>query len=53
MMQAVLARILGLEEHNVRVICPEVGGSFGIKIHVYQDDVAACLLALKLGRSVK
>jgi carbon-monoxide dehydrogenase large subunit len=53
MMQAVLARILGLEEHNVRVICPEVGGSFGIKIHVYQDDVAACLLAIKLGRPVK
>jgi len=53
MMQAVLARMCGLDEHNVRVICPDVGGSYGIKIHVYQDDVAACLLAMKLGRPLK
>src|SRR5882762_8012693 len=30
-----------------------VGGSFGIKIHVYQDDVAAVALAILLGRPVK
>jgi carbon-monoxide dehydrogenase large subunit len=53
MMQAVLADLLGLAEHRVRVIAPDVGGSFGIKIHVYQDDLAACVLALTLGRPVK
>ena len=53
MMQAVLADLFGLPEHRVRVICPDVGGSFGIKIHVYQDDMAACALALVLGRPVK
>jgi carbon-monoxide dehydrogenase large subunit len=53
MMQAVLARLLGLEEHRVRVIAPDVGGSFGIKIHVYQDDMAACALAVQLGRPIK
>ncbi len=53
MMQAVLAAILGLEEHRIRVIAPDVGGSFGIKIHVYQDDIAACLLAVLTGRPVK
>jgi len=37
----------------VRVIAPDVGGSFGIKIHVYQDDMAACAMALTLGRPVK
>jgi len=37
----------------VRVIAPDVGGSFGIKIHVYQDDLAACALAQVLGRPVK
>jgi aerobic carbon-monoxide dehydrogenase large subunit len=37
----------------VRVVAPDVGGSFGIKIHVYQDDMAACALALTLGRPVK
>ena len=53
MMQAVVADLFGLPEHRVRVIAPDVGGSFGIKIHVYQDDMAACGLALRLGRPVK
>jgi carbon-monoxide dehydrogenase large subunit len=53
MMQAVVADLFGLPEHRVRVIAPDVGGSFGIKIHVYQDDMAACALALALGRPVK
>jgi carbon-monoxide dehydrogenase large subunit len=53
MMQAVLADLFGLAEERVRVIAPDVGGSFGIKIHVYQDDLAACALALRLGRPVK
>lgn len=53
MMQAVVADLFGLPEHRVRVIAPDVGGSFGIKIHVYQDDMAACALALVLGRPVK
>src|SRR5256712_5443946 len=45
--------MIGLAEHRVRVIAPDVGGSFGIKIHVYQDDLAAVALALTLGRPVK
>jgi carbon-monoxide dehydrogenase large subunit len=53
MMQAVLADLFGLPEQRVRVIAPDVGGSFGIKIHVYQDDLAAVALALRLGRPVK
>ncbi len=53
MMQAVLAELFGLPEHRLRVIAPDVGGSFGIKIHVYQDDMAACAMALTLGRPVK
>lgn len=53
MMQAVLARILGLPEHRVRVIAEDVGGSFGIKIHVYQDEICACLFSIMLGRPVK
>ena len=53
MMQAVLADLFGLREPRVRVIAPDVGGSFGIKIHVYQDDMAVCALALTLGRPVK
>jgi carbon-monoxide dehydrogenase large subunit len=53
MMQAIVAELFGLPEHRVRVVAPDVGGSFGIKIHVYQDDMAACAMALTLGRPVK
>ncbi len=53
MMQAVLAELFSLPEQRVRVVAPDVGGSFGIKIHVYQDDMAACAMALMLGRPVK
>src|SRR5262245_56233323 len=53
MMQAVLADLFSLPEHRVRVIAPDVGGSFGIKIHIYQDDLAAVALAIVLGRPVK
>ncbi len=53
MMQAIVADLFDLPEQRVRVVAPDVGGSFGIKIHVYQDDMAACALALTLGRPVK
>src|SRR5438309_159664 len=53
MMQAIVSDLFGLPEQRVRVVAPDVGGSFGIKIHVYQDDLAACALARVLGRPVK
>ena len=53
MMQAVVSELFALPEHRVRVIAPDVGGSFGIKIHVYQDDMAAIAMAIVLGRPVK
>jgi carbon-monoxide dehydrogenase large subunit len=53
MMQDILARHLGLPEQDVRVICKDVGGSFGIKVHIYPDEMATCALAVMLGRPVK
>ncbi|MGH7003851.1 MAG: xanthine dehydrogenase family protein molybdopterin-binding subunit, partial [Alphaproteobacteria bacterium] len=47
------ARLLGIPEHRVRVICPDVGGGFGIKIHVYPDELATVALAKRLGRPVR
>jgi carbon-monoxide dehydrogenase large subunit len=48
-----LADTLGLPEHNVRVIAPDVGGGFGIKAHLFPEEVAICLLSMRLGRPVK
>ncbi len=39
-----LAEVLGLPEHAIRVIAPDVGGGFGVKGVLYPEDVALCLL---------
>src|SRR5437667_444761 len=46
-----LAEILGLAENRIRVIAPDVGGGFGVKAILYPEDVALCLLAMRLGRA--
>jgi aerobic carbon-monoxide dehydrogenase large subunit len=53
MIQDCYARLLGLKEADVRVICTDVGGSYGIKTHVYGDELATCAIAMDLGRPVK
>lgn len=53
MIQAVFARTLGVPEHNVRIVAPDVGGSFGLKIHTFGDEVATTAASIKLGRPVK
>ncbi|MBV8538251.1 MAG: xanthine dehydrogenase family protein, partial [Alphaproteobacteria bacterium] len=53
MMQGIFAKHLGLPETNVRVICRDVGGAFGIKVHTYPDEVATAALAVMLRRPVK
>ncbi|MCZ2414281.1 MAG: xanthine dehydrogenase family protein molybdopterin-binding subunit [Burkholderiales bacterium] len=52
-MQDVYSRHLGIPEENVRVVARDVGGAFGMKLHVYGDDMATCALAIMLERPVK
>jgi carbon-monoxide dehydrogenase large subunit len=52
MIQNILALHLGLREQQVRVICKDVGGSFGIKVHVYPDEMATAALSKMLRRPV-
>jgi carbon-monoxide dehydrogenase large subunit len=53
MVQNIAALHLGLEESQVRVVCKDVGGSFGIKVHIYADDMATYALAKLLRRPIK
>ena len=53
MMQDLYARQFDLAESAVRVICRDVGGSFGIKVHAYPDDFATVALSILLRRPVK
>lgn len=53
MIQDCYARLLGLSESAVRVICKDIGGSYGIKTHVYGDELATCAISMDLKRPVK
>ena len=47
------AFVLGLPEHKVRVVGPDVGGGFGSKIYHYTEEALVTLAAKKTGRPVK
>src|SRR3989442_6060505 len=53
MMQDIFSRHLNIPEANVRVITRDVGGSFGIKVHVYPDEMATAAISVMLRRPVK
>jgi carbon-monoxide dehydrogenase large subunit len=53
MMQDLYSRQFDLPESSVRVLCKEVGGSFGIKVHAYPDDFATVALSMMCKRPVK
>ncbi len=47
------AFVLGLPEHKVRVIAPDVGGGFGSKIFLYAEDVCLTWASKKLNCAIK
>ena len=47
------AMLLGIDEASIRVIQPDVGGGFGVKLDIYPEDLLIPLLARRLGRAVK
>jgi carbon-monoxide dehydrogenase large subunit len=53
MMQNLFAKHLDLQEHQVRVVTKDVGGSFGIKVHTYADEMATVALSKLLKRPIK
>jgi aerobic carbon-monoxide dehydrogenase large subunit len=53
MVQNIAALHLGLAEQQVRVVCKDVGGSFGIKVHIYADEMATYALSKLLRRPIK
>jgi carbon-monoxide dehydrogenase large subunit len=53
MMQDIVCKHLNLPEASVRVVCKDVGGSFGIKVHIYPDEMATVAIAKILKRPVK
>ncbi len=52
-LRTTLAQTLRLQEGNIRVIQPQVGGGFGLKAPTFQEEPLICLLAMLTGRPVK
>ncbi|MDT7624756.1 MAG: aerobic carbon-monoxide dehydrogenase large subunit [Pseudonocardiales bacterium] len=52
-MRSHLAQVLGISEHDVRVVAPRLGGGFGHKFHGYPEEVLVALLARQAGAAVK
>jgi len=48
-----IATTFGMKTTAVRVIAPEVGGGFGSKLNVYNDEILVAFAAKELGRPVK
>lgn len=48
-----LATTLRLRESQIRVIVPDLGGAFGIKMHTHREEPLICLASMLLGRPVR
>ncbi len=49
-LEEALRALLGIERISVR--CPDIGGGFGQKAHVFPEEIATAWAALRLGRAV-
>ena len=47
------AFVLGIPEHKVRVIAPDVGGGFGSKIFLYNEEVVCSWASRQLQRPIR
>jgi aerobic carbon-monoxide dehydrogenase large subunit len=48
-----LAGLLGIAGHSIRVVAPDVGGGFGGKGSLYQEEILVAVLSRQLGRTVR
>lgn len=47
------AFVLGIPEHKMRVVAPDVGGGFGSKIFLYNEETALVWASKRVGRPIK
>ena len=52
-LKATLVGYLGLPENAIRVIAPDVGGAFGVKLQPYPEEIVLGLVARQVGRPIK
>ena len=52
-LRTLVAAMMGLGEHQVRAVAPEVGGGFGCKINIYGEEYVAAALSRLVKAPVK
>ena len=53
MVRTTIALMLSVPEPQVRVIHPAIGGGFGVKTHIYPEDIVVPWIARRLGRPAR
>jgi carbon-monoxide dehydrogenase large subunit len=53
LVRTLVALMLGVPEHKLRIVAPEVGGGFGSKLNVYAEEALMGFVAMKIGKPVK
>ncbi len=48
-----IADTVGISEHQLRIVAPDIGGGFGAKMHLYPEELLCPYLALQLGVPIK
>lgn len=48
-----IGQMFGIGSNKVRVVAPEVGGGFGVKLNVYPDEALVCFASRALGKPVR
>ncbi len=51
--RTIVSLISGIEEHNIRVISPDIGGGFGNKVGAYPGYVCSVVASIVTGKPVK
>ncbi|RDD60620.1 xanthine dehydrogenase family protein molybdopterin-binding subunit [Ferruginivarius sediminum] len=52
-LRTTLADRLGLSENQVRVVSPDVGGGFGLKLPLFREEFTVAAMAMRLKRPIK
>src|SRR6516164_6685041 len=48
-----IAETVGIPEHRLRIVAPDIGGGFGAKMHLYPEELLCAWLARELKSPVK
>jgi carbon-monoxide dehydrogenase large subunit len=52
-MQTGISQMLGIDHNRVRVICPDVGGGFGLKVYLEVETLVIVSLSRRLKRPIR